>query len=74
MKSGHSTACRISRIITMNHTAIAKTKAPATIHPVETIVPSRKTTANEMMPIQARQAIAKKTNTFEGLNEEIKIR
>jgi hypothetical protein len=58
----------------MSQTAVARTNAPATIKPVVTNVPKKNTTAQEMMPIQARQATAKRTNNLDGLYKEIKIR
>ena len=66
-------ASRNSRNITATQINTASRRTPATIHPNEIPVPKSRAIAHEMIAIQARQENTSRINSFEGLNEVIKM-
>jgi len=66
-------ASRNSRNITATQINVANKRMPATIHPTGIPLPRNSATPHEMIPIHARQDTTSRINSFEGLNEVIKL-
>ncbi len=66
-------ACRISRAMTITHTARAITIKPAMIQPIVTEVPMNNTNPSEMPPIHMKQEASRRIRIFDGWKEEINI-